>query len=317
MAAPRELRRDVGALPAEGRWRQRCGTGRRAASPLPPRDVTYLLALLVGGAGGALGVPGVQAGPLHVSLPHLCLVQQLLEAFQGRELPQLLHQLQRVQVAPLDVGAAPAERAARGMLKPPPRDPHPTRGAGLAPQNPCGAPQRQRERMSGGLPVASPRPSAAGRAPSQVACLILLGWDKGGQPAPRAPLPASSQGDYCPRANVLIAGRGCCSLAGPKAAGFGALLSGAGWRARLCRVLGYPQKGFFFSRCSAPDPLCPSSSGHAAQGRLPASPRFSLRQKGHRKKKKKANKPSPALRRGEEKAPSECGLWGEMQPNNS
>lgn len=112
--------------------------------------------------------------------------------------------------------------------------------------------------------MASPRPSAAGRAPSQVACLILLGWDKGGQPAPRAPLPASSQGDYCPRANVLIAGRGCCSPAGPKAAGFGALLSGAGWRARLCRVLGYPQKGFFF-----PDALLQTHSVPAPVATLP------------------------------------------------
>lgn len=155
--------------------------------------------------------------------------------------------------------------------------------------------------------MASPRPSAAGRAPSQVACLILLGWDKGGQPAPRAPLPASSQGDYCPRANVLIAGRGCCSPAGPKAAGFGALLSGAGWRARLCRVLGYPQKVFFFSRCSAPDPLCPSSSGHAAQGRLPASPRFSLRQKGHRKKKKKPTNPAQRCEEGRKKPQASVG----------
>lgn len=94
------------------------GVGRRAASsPHPSRSpwaVTHLLALLVGGTGRALGVPGVQARPLHVSLPHLCLVQQLFEAFQGRELPQLLHQLQRVQVAPLDVRAAPGERQEPG-----------------------------------------------------------------------------------------------------------------------------------------------------------------------------------------------------------
>lgn len=93
------------------------GGRERSKPPHPswsPQAVTYLLALLIGGAGGALGVLGVQAGPLHVSLPHLCLIQQLLEAFQGRELPQLLHQLQRVQVAPLDVRAAPGETEALG-----------------------------------------------------------------------------------------------------------------------------------------------------------------------------------------------------------
>lgn len=68
------------------------GACRRESSKPPhpswtPRAVTYLLTLLVGGTGGALGVSRVQAGPLHVSLPHFCLVQQLFEAFEGRELP--------------------------------------------------------------------------------------------------------------------------------------------------------------------------------------------------------------------------------------
>ena len=40
--------------------------------------------------------------------PYLCFVQHLLEALQGGELTQLLHQLHWVQVHPLDVGNAPA-----------------------------------------------------------------------------------------------------------------------------------------------------------------------------------------------------------------
>lgn len=79
-----------------------------------PQAVTHLLALLVGSTVGTLRVPGVQARPFHVSLPHFCLVQQLFEAFQGCELPQLLHQLQRVQVAPLNVWTASGETEARG-----------------------------------------------------------------------------------------------------------------------------------------------------------------------------------------------------------
>lgn len=166
-----------------------------------PRAVTYLLALLIGGAGGALGVPGVQAGPLHVSLPHLCLIQQLFEAFQGRELPQLLHQLQRVQVAPLDIRAAPGETRGTGVMGDAetharyhhsPLPPHPTYAA--VPWN-SGCKDAEEQHQSPAHPLPPPGAacgipralrSAAGPAPSQVACLILLGWDKAGGAGPTA-----------------------------------------------------------------------------------------------------------------------------------
>lgn len=95
------------------------------------------------------------------------------------------------------------------MLKPPTPDPI---AWGQHPDIPDGrAGEGGGKHQSSVHPAASPSSGAAGRALSQAACLILLGWDKGGQAAPRAPLPASSQRNYCPRDNILIegVGRGC------------------------------------------------------------------------------------------------------------
>lgn len=320
MAAPREFGRDVGALWVEGRC-QGCGTGRRAVSPHTQSwsswTVTHLLALLVGGTGRTLGVPGVQAGPLHVSLSHLCLVQQLFEAFQGCELPQLLHQLQRVQVAPLDVRAAPEQRTtlgSRGM-------PKPTCSTTTTSANPsqgcCRCPQRQDGRMqtSSVSPQHSPYPLPgrprhppcpvrhSGPCPesSSVPDPVSLGQSGGSRPCCLAPLCVSSQPDYCPWANILIEGTKqarapsipyspSCVL--PQAGEFGAqqrfwglsTILGAGrgvgsWRSAW--DLGTQEKGF--SHCL--QMLCSLHPSLGSWG--PASSLaqlFFLRQKGHTKK---------------------------------
>lgn len=58
----------------------------------------------------------MQTGPPHIGLAHLGLVKQLPEALQGGKGAQLLQQLLRIQVGPLDVRAAP-EEGISGLVK--------------------------------------------------------------------------------------------------------------------------------------------------------------------------------------------------------
>lgn len=187
-----------------------------------------------------------------------------------------------------------------------------------------------------GLPAASPMPRAAQRAvpeSSSVPDPVRLGQSGGSRPHRPAPLCVSSQADYCPRANILIEGSRqarapsipsspfCHLLPGWRVWGSAEVLGaqdGAGsWaRTRSLEIqqdsmgLGYPGKGAFplpvdaLLPPSQPRVLGASSQLHSASY---------LRQKGHTKKP--ITQPS-APKRGR-KSPSECGLWGETQPNNS
>lgn len=62
----------------------------------------YLGRVLVGCSEGAVGVGGVQAGPVHVAVSHVCLLQHVLKALDGEvNLSQVLQELLGVKVGPL------------------------------------------------------------------------------------------------------------------------------------------------------------------------------------------------------------------------
>lgn len=62
----------------------------------------YLSGVLVGRGDGAVRVGGVQTRPVHVAVPHVRLLQHLLEAFHVEVGPaQVLQELLRVEVGPL------------------------------------------------------------------------------------------------------------------------------------------------------------------------------------------------------------------------
>lgn len=62
----------------------------------------YLSWVLIGCSEGAVGVSGVQTGPVHVAVYDIRLLQHVLEAFHRKvDLPQVLQELLGVEVGPL------------------------------------------------------------------------------------------------------------------------------------------------------------------------------------------------------------------------